>query len=232
MKVSVVCVFWGDKFSLDYVYNLKSMVERNTTVEHEFVCFTDRDDIPGVKTKKLVNGLKGWWNKLQIFDRRHNLNERVVFFDLDTVIVNNIDWLMEWNGLFMGIEDLGATNPHQPHLKNRLQSPILAFDYNKNHDIWSHFIKNLDKILITYRGDGEYLHGVIPQSRRVLLQNVFPDKIKSYKYHVYPNKPNEKTSIVCFHGRPSIIQAMSETVRTPMRIYEPQKWIKDYWKNE
>ena len=37
MKPTVACVYWGDKFPIEYVYNLKSAVERNTTIKHNFI---------------------------------------------------------------------------------------------------------------------------------------------------------------------------------------------------
>ena len=84
-KVSVVCVKWGTLYSDDYVRILQAMVERNTTKEYEFVCFSDTE-IEGVQTKILPKGLDGWWNKLVLFDNRYDLNERIVYFDLDTAI--------------------------------------------------------------------------------------------------------------------------------------------------
>ena len=63
--ITVACVCWGDKFSEDYVYNLKSMVERNTTVPHKFVVFSDRN-FKGITTMKLQPGYDGWWNKMQV----------------------------------------------------------------------------------------------------------------------------------------------------------------------
>ena len=89
--ITVCCVLWGDKFSKEYVHVLKASVERNTTVPHEFVCYSDRI-IPGVSTVPLRGGLEGWWNKLQLFDGR--MDGRVVYFDLDTVLTGNIDWLL------------------------------------------------------------------------------------------------------------------------------------------
>ena len=120
--ITVACVFWGDKFSDDYVYNLKSMVERNTTVPHQFVCFSDRE-LEGIKTVKLIPGYEGWWNKMQMFNTDFRLGNRVVYLDLDTLIVDNIDWLLEYDGMFMGIEDLGAVNEHQPCLLYTSPSP-------------------------------------------------------------------------------------------------------------
>ena len=225
--VTVLCVLWGDKFSKDYVYNLKASVERNTTVPHKFVCLTDQS-LEGIETLILRPGLTGWWNKMQMFDGR--IKGRIVYLDLDTLIIDNIDWLLNYDGPFAGIEDLGSVNSHQQHLKGKLQSGVMAWDSEEADWIWNEF--NFRKMLATnaFRGDGEYLESVLPTHKRVLLQRRYPQQIKSYKYDVYPNN-YKGTSIVCFHGRPSIIQAMTETVNTSVKSYEPQKWIQKYWRS-
>lgn len=229
MTVTVACVYWGTKFSLDYVYNLKAAVERNTTIPHKFVCYADRA-IPGVEVKVLKPGYEGWWNKLQMFDPATKTNDRMVYFDLDTIITSNIDWLLEDTSWFMGIEDVGAVNLHQPHLKNVLQTGVMSWDFDPNSHIWSAFVLSYDHVLDTHRGDGEYLSSIVNPYSRKLLQHKYPGKLKSYKYDVYPGPPQEDVSIVCFHGRPSIEQAIAETIVTPMATYKPQEWIKDYWK--
>ena len=86
-----------------------------------------------------------------------------------------------------------------------------------------------DQITEQFRGDGEYLASRINPYQRTLLQHKYPGKLKSYKYQVYPDRPDEETAIVVFHGRPDIIQATTETIVTPLKTYEPQKWIKEYW---
>lgn len=227
--ITIACVFWGNKFSFDYVKNLKSMVERNTTIEHNFVCMTDRR-LKDIDYRLLKPGFEGWWNKLQMFDRFHDLGERVVYLDLDTLITGNIDWLLEYDGNFMGIEDVGAVNAHQKHLKGVLQSGVMSWLSSETHYIWNEFILRKDHVVRAYRGDGEFLNDVVPKRDRDLLQHKYPGKLKSYKYQVYPNRPDEETSIVCFHGRPSIIQAMNEKITTPMSTYEPIDWVKEYWR--
>jgi len=230
MTVTVACVYWGNKFSLDYVYNLKAAVEKNTTVPHKFVVYSDKA-VPNVETKILRPGYEGWWNKLQLFDPANKPSERIVYFDLDTLITSNIDWLLNDRSWFMGIEDVGAVNAHQPHLKNVLQTGVMSWEFNPVSFIWQQFVLSYDRVIDSYRGDGEYLSSVINPYQRTLLQHKYPDKLKSYKYDVYPGPPKEEVSIVCFHGRPSIEQAMHEAVTTPMATYEPQTWIKDYWNN-
>ena len=229
--ITVACVFWGDKFSDDYVYNLKSMVERNTTVPHQFVCFSDRE-LEGIKTVKLISGYQGWWNKMQMFNTDFRLGNRVVYLDLDTLIVGNIDWLLEYDGMFMGIEDLGSVNEHQPELKGRLQSGVMAWDYRLNSHLWNRFTSSGESQ--RYRGDGEYLNHIVPKYQRDFIQKRYKGKLKSYKYQVYSEGITDDLSIICFHGRPSIPQAMTETVTTGWKnsgkTYEPQDWIKDYWR--
>jgi len=229
--ITVACVFWGDKFSDDYVYNLKSMVERNTTVPHQFVCFSDRE-LEGIKTVKLIPGYEGWWNKMQMFNTDFKLGNRVVYLDLDTLIVDNIDWLLEYDGMFMGIEDLGAVNKHQPELKGRLQSGVMSWDYRLNSHLWNRFASSGESQ--RYRGDGEYLNHIVPKYQRDFIQKRYKGKLKSYKYQVYSEGITDDLSIICFHGRPSIPQAMTETVTTGWKnsgkTYEPQDWIKDYWR--
>ena len=229
--ITVACVFWGDKFSDDYVYNLKSMVERNTTVPHQFVCFSDRE-LEGIKTVKLIPGYEGWWNKMQMFNTDFRLGNRVVYLDLDTLIVDNIDWLLEYDGMFMGIEDLGAVNEHQPELKGRLQSGVMSWDYRLNSHLWNRFTSSGESQ--RYRGDGEYLNHIVPKYQRDFIQKRYKGKLKSYKYQVYSEGITDDLSIICFHGRPSIPQAMVETVTTGWKnsgkTYEPQDWIKDYWR--
>lgn len=229
--ITVACVFWGDKFSDDYVYNLKSMVERNTTVPHQFVCFSDRE-LEGIKTVKLIPGYEGWWNKMQMFNTDFKLGNRVVYLDLDTLIVDNIDWLLEYDGMFMGIEDLGSVNKHQPELKGRLQSGVMSWDYRLNSHLWNRFTSSGESQ--RYRGDGEYLNHIVPKYQRDFIQKRYKGKLKSYKYQVYSEGITDDLSIICFHGRPSIPQAMTETVTTGWKnsgkTYEPQDWIKDYWR--
>lgn len=222
-KVTVCCVFWGNKFTSDYVYNLKKAVEKNSTVPFDFVCYSDRV-LEGIDCKLLAPGLSGWWNKLQLF--KGDMKGRVVYFDLDTLITGNIDWLLQYDGSFLGIEDLGAINAHQPHLKGKLQSGVLAWRSEYMNWIYLEFMLQKDEIVSKFRGDGEYLDSII--KHRDLLQDLFPKQLKSYKYEVYPDNI-DSASIICFHGRPSIIQSMSEKVTTPMREYLPQPWVKNYW---
>ena len=87
-------------------------------------------------------------------------------------------------------------------------SGVMAWDSNHAGQIWNEFILRKDTAITQFRGDGEYLNGNIPKYDRELLQHKYPGKLKSYKYQIYNKGIDKETSIICFHGRPSIIQAM------------------------
>ena len=83
-KRNIVCMKWGTKFGPQYVNRLYDMVEKNLTLPHRFVCFTD--DAKGLNKNIEVfplpkvcfePGPERGWNKLGIF--RKNLG------DLDTI---------------------------------------------------------------------------------------------------------------------------------------------------
>ena len=74
--LNFACVYYGDKYTFPYVRNLHSMVERNLTIPHRFICFTDNTVIHRRKEFKNTNiefksfkrhDFQGWFNKLQLF---------------------------------------------------------------------------------------------------------------------------------------------------------------------
>ncbi len=113
-KNYVVCLKWGDKYSADYVNKLYNMVDRNITIDYEFVCFTD--DLRGIdsniKTITLQQiGVSGWWYKPMFFNPELVLQGTVLFIDLDVIIFRNIDKLFTYQpGRFCVIRDFNRKN--------------------------------------------------------------------------------------------------------------------------
>ena len=88
------------------------MTQRHLTIPHRFVCFTE--DSTGldtnIETKSLPydSSIKGWWWKTYLFNKDNfPAGDVNLFFDLDIVIVNNIDKLADCTGAFLGFEDPG-----------------------------------------------------------------------------------------------------------------------------
>jgi hypothetical protein len=90
-KLNIICVLKsGGVFGKTYARKLKSMIARNlTSVDYNFLIFSDLGNFdPDVV--QLTNNLPGWWSKLELFKL---IGTPILYFDLDTLIVNNIDFL-------------------------------------------------------------------------------------------------------------------------------------------
>lgn len=177
--LNIVCVNEGDYLGRgeEYVNNLRGGIEKNCTVPHRFI----------VKTN---TGESGWWSKLTLFKPdTFPVGDRILYFDLDTWIVGNIDDLANYDGYFAGLRDF-----YQP---NNLGSGVLAWKAGEFDKIWSKWVAiGKPKLRI---GDQAFIYMMIPDAVR--LQDKFPNKIVSYKTHCRSGIP-EEASIVCFHGKP------------------------------
>jgi len=96
--LNFACVFYGDKYCVpptapwSYVTNLYNMVQKNLTIPHRFICFTDNIIIHKRKEFKDTNiefrpfkrhDLQGWFNKLQLFSPGSQLEGDTLYMDLD-----------------------------------------------------------------------------------------------------------------------------------------------------
>lgn len=193
---NVVCIRAGELFSPAYVTILRDMVARNLEggFEGRFVCFTDRpDDLPtDIMTAPLPADLPGWWSKLALF--RKDLfpeGDRVLFFDLDTVIAGAIDRLAKFEGEFAILRDF-----YRP---NGFQSSVMAWRAGAQSQIWESY-EAAGCPTDDPRGDQWWIERSAHVGRVQILQDVFPDTFVSFKKSggVIP----AKASVVVFHGLP------------------------------
>lgn len=204
----VVCIKAGPKFGPDYPNILFDMVRRNLPEGYEgrFTCFTDEpaglDE--GIEARPLPADLPGWWSKLALF--KPGLfpeGDRVVFFDLDTVVTGRLDELCNYRGPFAILRD--AFYPEG------LQSSVMAWGAGECAEIWN-----------TYEaagcpqddpgGDQVWIERT--QMKAVRLQDVLPGFFASYKQ--LRGIP-VKESVVFFHGEPK-----------PHEVREG--WVPQVWK--
>jgi hypothetical protein len=124
--VNIVCVKWGTKYRPEYVARLQRMVARNLTLPHRFICFTD--DPCGLGREVQIVPLKEsrleyYWSKLAIFDRYNEFSGLALYFDLDVVIVGNIDGLISQpEASFASIVDW--------NFPSSLNSSVMRFEVN------------------------------------------------------------------------------------------------------
>lgn len=217
-KINILCVRFGNKYGIEYVERLRNMISRNISVDYEFYCLTDSNiNLSGVKNivQKNSGYPKGWWHKVHMFDPGLPLSGRILYFDLDVIIHDNIDKLTYFmNRDFVGIRDFNRKfHPSWKHLN----SSVLAWNHGTLSDIYTKFREN--------PGQAQRLHGdqdwIFKCARDRL--NFWPDDwIQSYKWEIRRKedltlvqgkrrfktvdnnvKPISSCSVAVFHGDPN-----------------------------
>jgi len=140
VKLTVACLWVAGHvaYSADYVERLHSMVARHLTRPFRFVCLTDRPqwrvpycaEVIGVP--RVRRGVFAWWHKLYLFSRAYQseLTERVLYLDLDSLIVAPLDPIIDFPAPFAIVPDGGsAFRPRDGRLVvKRFNSSVMIFD--------------------------------------------------------------------------------------------------------
>jgi hypothetical protein len=232
-NINIVCLKWGNKYSAEYVNKLYSSVIRNTTIEIKFHCFTD--DHTGVNRNIIVHplpysNLESWWNKLYLFsnDIDITIREKIFYIDLDTLIVDNIDDLLNVDSdKIVVLEDFlkgVATSAGD------MGSGLMSWTHGQYSEVWEEFIKNPAVAIkkVEPHGDQHWIDLCIKD--RHYWQELFPNKVVSFKVHCLNGLP-KNAAIVCYHGKPSIPESAVFSGKIWKFNITPQPWVLDYWKD-
>lgn len=233
--LDVICLKWGSKkYSPEYVNRLFFAVRRNLTIPFRFSCFTENTiglhnniNIIPLKYTNIGEDVAGWWFKPYMFASNENgLKGRVLYFDLDTLIVNNIDHIAQSTESFIVLRDF----MHPQH--DNMGSGLMMWNANDVNHIWDNFYyRNPRNIAHSFHPHGDQRYIQQEQKDRTYWQDLFPDEIISYKLHCQNGLPN-KAKVICFHGIPSIPEAINTTTKIQGYTLLPANWIGEYWKDE
>jgi hypothetical protein len=212
--VNICCVQAGNYQGrgAEYVNNLHDMVLRNMPPQtpFRFICFTDNAEglDAGIDVRPLPeSGLEGWWNKLALFKPDvFPDGERVIYFDLDTLIIGALDPVLQYSGEFAALRDF-----YRP---DGLGSGVMMWEAGHYVSaIWESW--EIDKRPLLDGGDQTAIEKYIGLAAD-RLQDVLPNKFVSYKVDCLPYPPQD-AAVVCFHGEPRPHNCT-------------QKWVADVWK--
>lgn len=191
-KITVLCVRFGNKYGREYVERLRNMVARHLTVPYEFACLTDdQHPIAGVRTiyQKNSGYQKGWWHKVHMFDPSLPLKGRILFFDLDVVIHNNINNLATYSPTaFVGIHDF---NRKFYASWRYLNSSVLAWNHGSQKEIWEKFKSNPNEAQ-RLQGDQDWIWKLAKDRIKFWPK----EWIQSYKWEI-----RDRSELVVLHGK-------------------------------
>lgn len=233
-KNYIVCLKYGNKYGPEYVNKLYNMVQRNTTVDHEFVCFTE--DSNGIDKNVRIEGLpfnskiQGWWYKPFFFDPNLVLKGTILFLDLDVIIFRNIDRLFTYEpGKFCIIRDF---NRYLIKNYDKFNSSVFRLETGQHQIVYNEFQKNYETLSRRFPGDQDLIRHFVQRDYcywpndwimsykwEMRGKPRFNNKPRGYRDFLVPGNPTIKddTSIAVFHGDPNphICQ---------------DKWVIDNWK--
>jgi hypothetical protein len=180
VKITVLCVRFGNKYGREYVERLRNMVSRHMTIPYEFVCLTDdQHPIAGVRSivQPNANYARGWWHKVHMFDPNIPLSGRILYFDLDVVIHANINKLAGYLITeFVGILDFNR----KFHANWKyLNSSVLAWNHRSQTHIWDQF-KNNPKEAQRMPGDQDWIWKLSQSTLKFWPR----EWIQSYKWEI------------------------------------------------
>lgn len=230
-KNYVACLKWGDKYSAEYVNKLYNMVDRNITIDYEFVCFTE--NTTGLNKNITTYPLPkiradGWWYKPMFVGADLPIKGTLLFLDLDVVVFKNIDKLFTYQpNRFCIIRDF---NRSQRKDWNRMNSSVFRINIGAYDNIWQQFKQNPPAHMQRLRGDQDWMF------KHITDHHFWPDEwIMSYKWEMRdrrdlkldpvrkrnfvidaPPKIDPDTCIAVFHGEPNPADANDS-------------WVKEHW---
>ena len=214
------CVIYGDTYSWTYVERLYSMLSRHLSAGVRLHVYTEADrPVPVPMIKHVLTSWgdlghkRNWWYKMQLFNAEHHAGP-LLYFDLDTVIVQNIDWIVQSSlEYFWAIRDFKYLWRPTDYGVN---SSIMWWNTDKFQHVWAGFCQqDLQSLLRKYHGDQDYITDAIPQPERRLLD---ANRIKSWRWQAFDGgydftgkthrvpfagtQIHSDTSVLIFHGDP------------------------------
>lgn len=214
------CVIHGDAYDWQYVDRLYNMLGRHITRPIKLHVYTEASrPVPEPYIKhsltdwQIAGPKQAWWYKMQLFDPQSHCGP-LLYFDLDVVIVSNIDWIWQQNPTcFWSIKDFKYL--WRP-AHTGTNTSIMWWDTRVFSYVWNEFNQaNFKEILRHYRGDQDYVNEIVsPKQRRYFGT----DKVLSWRWQCLNGGYNFKqriyfqpdsgtqiprsASVLIFHGHP------------------------------
>lgn len=214
------CVIHGDGYTWNYVERLYSMLHRHLSRPVKLHVYTEADrPVPDHMIKHalvdwgIAGPKKSWWYKLQLFNTEHHAGP-LLYFDLDTVITRNIDWIWQLpTRHFWAVRDFKYLWKHNCTVSN---TSVMWWNTELYEYVWKEAIsQDVDQFTSRYRGDQDFISAKIPEGYRRFFNT---DWVKSWRWECLDGGFNflkrkyltpgtgtalgKDTSILVFHGNP------------------------------
>lgn len=213
---TLVCLLirGNQPYTSDYVAKLQSMVRRHTTKPFKTVCLTDGSfDLPPDVMPIIITPSPGraWWSKLQMFRLCMPFTGRVLYLDLDVLVVGGLDEIIDYPADFAiaPCSAVGWKGRGAKRAVKRYNSSVMVFDAGSRPQFFSNFTIEDTRILW---GDQDLLGRMSPNEK------TFPPE-----WTVRLSQGNPDT----WHAETKIVLSIHEKPHVAVTKYP---WFAEYWR--
>lgn len=195
----IACVRAGQLYSFDYVTKLRNMVGRHMTRPYELVCLTDQPDrasgVTFIDTSEI--GLDGWWQKMILFEPQWRGRSKIVYLDLDTVIIGDLAPLADVPGEFAILESPVRRLMKIESYPCAYNSSVMVIGGGQCGFVWTAFDRDSNRFTRVHAryGDQKAIEELYPSAP--FLQDMLPDFFCNYRH--ITNRP-PRAAVVNFGG--------------------------------
>jgi hypothetical protein len=202
--LTVWSLCWGDKYPDYYVQRLQREVKKYLTLEHRFVCITERN-IRGVYCQHPPVVWPGWWGKIGLFKPGFCGDGVNLWLDLDVIITSDLsDMVLQYGDSHLACAKNWAQSGH-----GGCQSSVMIWKGGKGCQAeWIYrYFDPADAHWPPINQPGKYWWGDqewithLRDGGRLAVTHFDPALVQSYKYHCRDGLPPE-AKIIVFHGNP------------------------------
>jgi hypothetical protein len=258
-NINIICIQWGTAYTSIDINKLYRMISRNTTLPFNFYLFSNEkfDDLDERILHKKEPGIKMPFTSSNLNYRKtvglcdENLGglagKRVFFFDLDVIIMSNLDELFTYpeGDKFYIINDWKTKGNHVG------QATCYSFVVGTLGYVKDDFESDPTVVIDQYgTATQQYLSAKVVEKYGPLT--FWPELwFQSFKFHCLPPvvlrrfltapRPNSDTKVLAFHGNPNIKDAIMGVWQSPgsakkenkwkslYKSFKPVPWINEYW---
>lgn len=221
--IQFICVWTGTKYGSEYPIALQRGIERHCRRPFELVCLTDQtEQLPGLRMVRIDHfQLSGWWAKMLLLDPWVRGRGRSIFLDLDTVIVGDLDPLIDVPVRGVGI-CANFTRAATGRGPCRYGSCVMVLEDGWGTESWIHFWKHRQSVMSICGNLGDqmamervwHIQGVEP----TILQTMLPEGYMVGRRDLSPSGPPDGSSLIILAG--------------PHKPHNsPYRWVREAWRS-
>lgn len=165
---TVCCLFVRGHvhYTAEYVTRLAAMVKRWMDRPYRFVCLSDKPKrmLPGVEivAVKRHEGCLAWWEKMQLWRPDIGLSGRVLYLDLDTIVVNSLAPILDFDAPFALIPHEGKFRPKGGlGVVHRFNSSVMVWNAGEQSHLWERWSPAVCGVL---HGDQDHIGKEAPDA--------------------------------------------------------------------